>query len=201
MPRHLFFQEARFPMFAFNPRTLLYPVVAALLALGTLGQPMPARAAGDQQKTPQALQQEAQQISGQLGEIARKAIAGDKNLQAEGQHYSEHLIKAMETIGYDPKADGKKMAAIQKELSGGNLSQEDRTAKIKEFQGLRMRMMQAQMAVMQDKELLKERQKLNQDTMAAMKKLDPNTEKLMQRLNTIGKELRRMAQAAQSQHP
>jgi len=64
-----------------------------------------------------------------------------------------------------------------------------------------MRMMQAQMAVMQDKELLKERQKLNQDTMAAMKKLDPNTEKLMQRLNTIGKELRRMAQAAQSQHP
>jgi hypothetical protein len=187
-------------MHAFKPRTLLYPVFAAMVALGVLGQPTQARAADVHGKSPQALQQEARQIGAQLSAIARKTIAGNKKLQAEGQHYSEHMIKAMQTIGYTPKADGKKMAAIQKALNSGNLSQDERKAKIKEFQGLRMRMVQAQMGVMQDKSLRKERLKLNQDTMLAMKKQDPRAEKLMKRLNEIGKQLRRMARAAQTSH-
>lgn len=187
-------------MHAFKSRTLIYSMFMALAALGVMGQPTHARAAGAEQKSPQALQQEARQISSQLGKIARKTISSDPDLQAEGKHFSEHMIKAMQTIGYSPKADGKKMAALQKALRSGNLSKEDRQAKIKEFQGLRMHMMKAQAAVMQNKSLRQERQKLSQDTMTAMKKQDPRTAKLLKRLNEIGRQLRSRSQASRTAH-
>lgn len=183
-------------MYAFTPRTLLYPAFALLIAVGAASQP----ALAQPPATPQSLQQEARKISMQLGQIERKAVAGDAKLQAEGKHFSEHMIKAMQMIGYTPKADGKKMAAIQKALSGGNLSKQERAAKIKEFQSLRARMMEAQRGVMQDKSLQKERRKLSQDTMLAMKKQDPRTDKLLKRLNEIGRKLSRMAQAARASH-
>lgn len=185
-------------MQGFRPRTLLHAACAALVVAAAAGYPAPVRAAGAQAQSPQALQEEAQKVSMQLGEIARKAIAGDKKLQAEGQAYSQHMIEAMKTIGYTPVADGKRMTELGKEINSGKLSQEERAAKIQEFQGLRIRMMQAQAAVMQDKALSKERMKLNQDTVAAMKKVDPNTEALMQRMKQISQQLQGMYRQSQA---
>jgi hypothetical protein len=66
------------------------------------------------------------------------------------------------------------------------------------LQSLRTRMMEAQRGVMQDQSLPKERRQLSQDTMLAMKKQDPRTDKLIKRLNDIDRQLGSMARAAQA---
>lgn len=193
-------------MRASSPRTLLYSVFAALFALGAVSQPAMAQAAQKPTKEQkqeiakfQQLQMENQKIRIQLGQIEQKAIAGDKKLQAERQQFSQHVVKAMQTIGYDPVGDSKKLAQIRQNVASGKLSQQERAAQIRKFQSIRIHLMQGQMAVIQqDKSLQQENRKLNEATIAAMKKQDPHTDALLKRLKQINEQLRRMVQAAQN---
>ena len=191
-------------MRASRSRTLLYPLFAALLALGAVSQP--ALAQPDQKATKaqkqvaaefQQLQLENQKIRMQLGEIEQKAIAGDKKLQAERQQFSQHLMKAMQMIGYDPEGDSKQLDQIRQNIASGKLSQEERAAQIQKFQAIRARLMQGQMAVMQDKTLQEQNRKLSEATLAAMKKQDPRTDALLKRLKQINQQMRRLIEAAQ----
>jgi hypothetical protein len=192
-------------MRASRSRTLLYPVFAALLAFGAVSQQ--ALAQPDQKPTKeqeqaaakfQQLQIEDQKVRIQLGQIEQKAIAGDKKLQTERQQFSQHLMQAMQTIGYDPEGDSKQLDQIKQSIDSGKLSQQERAAQIQKFQAIRARLMQGQMTVMQeDKTLQEENRKLNETTIAAMKKQDPHTDALLKRLKEINQQLQRMYEAAQ----
>jgi hypothetical protein len=186
-------------------RTLLYPVFAALLALVAVSQP--ALAQTDQKPTKaqeqaaakfQQLQIEDQKVRMQLGQIEQKAIAGDKKLQAQRQQFEQHLMQAMQTIGYDPEGDSKQLDQIKQDIDSGKLSDEEKSAEIQKFQSIRAHLMQGQMAVMQeDKSLQEENHKLSEATIAAMKKQDPHTDALLKRLKQINQELQRLYEAAQ----
>lgn len=189
----------------FNYRTLSYSLVAALLiAIGAISQPALAQSAqpaskADQQTAAkvQQLRAEAQKIGTQLNEIERKAITNDKSLQAERERFANHLMKAMQTIGYHPKADTKKLAEIKKKVLSGKLSNQERETEIRKFQAIRANLFKGQMAAMQDKGLRQERKKLGEDTMVAMKKQDPHTEALLKRFGQVNQELRRIILDAQ----
>ena len=189
----------------FNSRTLSYLFVAALvIAIGAVSQPALAQSAQPSAKAEnqaaakvQQLRAEAQKIGMQLNEIESKAIASDKALQAEREHFAKHLMKAMQTIGYHPKADTKQLAEIKKKVLSGKLSKQEREKQIRKFQAIRANLFKGQMAAMQDKGLRQERQKLGQDMMVAMKKQDPHTEALLKQFAQINKQLQRMFMDAQ----
>lgn len=193
-------------MQSFRPHTLLYPVFAVLLAIGAVSQPALARsdhkATTAQEQAPNKVQKlriERRDTIMRLGKIERKTIMGDKKLQAQRQRFSKHVIKAMKKIGYDPEGDNKKLVEIRKNIVSGKLSKEERTAQIRKFRSIRVRLIKGQMTVMrQDKGLQKENRKLNQATIAAMKKQDPHTDTLLKHLKQINQQLRRLYQAAQS---
>lgn len=188
-----------------NPRTLLCAVCAAVFALAT-----PAMAAQSGQKAEaaqQAAQAEVQKIQiemrklgMELASIERKAIATDTQLQAKRKQFSDHVVKAMKTLGYDPEGDTKKLAEIKKKVLSGKLKQDERVAEIKKFRSIRARLMQGQMAAMQDKGLQKESQQLNKATMLAMKKQNPHTEDMIKRFNALGAKLRGMLHASGAAH-
>lgn len=189
----------------FNSRTLSYSLVAALLiAIGSVSQPVLAQSAQSAAKPDnqaaakvQQLRAEARKIGMQLNDIEHKAIANDKALQAERQRFSEHLIKAMQTIGYHPKADTKKLAAIKQKVLSGKLSKQERDTEIRKFQAIRANLFKGQMAAMQDKGLRQERKKLGDDTMLSMKKQDPHTGALLKRFGQINQQLRSIILDAQ----
>lgn len=177
-------------------RTLLYPLCAAILAMASpaVAQAAQTAAAAQQQASVEVhkLQAEAQKLAMQLGAIERKTIAGSKELQAKRRKFSEHMIKVMKTLGYDPEGDSKRLAGIKQEVLSGKLKADERAAQIQEFRRIRSHLMQGQVAAMQDKGLMKEGKALNTATMQAMKKQDPQTETLIKRFNAISAKLRHM---------
>lgn len=177
-------------------RTLLYPLCAAILALSGPAMAQAAQTAAAPQQASAAevhkLQAEAQKLAMKLGAIEHKTIAGSKALQAQRQHFSEHMVKVMKTLGYDPEGDSKRLAGIKEKVLSGKLKVDEREAQIKQFRSIRQHLMQGQVAAMQDKALMKEGKALNTATMQAMKKQDPQTEKLIKRFNAISAKLRKL---------
>lgn len=189
-------------MQSLKPRTLIHSLFAAVLCVGAISAPalaqpnqMPMEKAGKAAPSPQKLQAEARSLSKRLGDIERKTIAGDAELQAQQQRFSEHLMAFMQKKGYTPEADRKQLISIRGKLLGGQLKKDERTAQMKQFQTIRARLQKAQTEAMKDKALRQEGQKIRQATMVAMKKHDPQTEALMQRLGKIRQELMSLYQA------
>ena len=184
-------------------RSLLYPLCAAIFALATPAMAQPAGKPAAAQPSAAAvhkLQAQAQAIGMQLGAIERKAIAGSTKLQAQRKKFSEHMVKVMKTLGYDPEGDSKRLAEIKGKVLSGKLKADEREAQIREFRRIRMHLMQGQMAAMQDKGLMRESKQLNAATMLAMKKQDPHTEDLIKQFDAIRAKLRSMSQSSTAQH-
>ena len=186
-----------------NPRTLLCAACAAVFALATPAMAQPGQKAAAAQQATQAkvqqIQTEMQKLGMQLAAIERKAIATDTHLQAKRDHFSAHMVKVMKTLGYDPEGDSKQLAEIKHKVLGGKLKQDERVAQIKKFRSIRAHLMQGQMAAMQDKSLLKESQQLNEATMVAMKKQDPQAEAMMKRFDALGTKLRSLLRSSRAQ--
>lgn len=186
-----------------TPRTLIHTALAVVISVGVMSAPAlaqsdkPAASMGKgADSSPVGLQIEARKISMQLNKIEKEAIASNKNLQKRRQQFADHVTQAMEKDGYNPKDDTKQLVALRETITSGKLSKDDRAKKIQEFQTIRARLAKHERKVLQSKALREESRKLGQATMMAMKKQDPKTDHLLQRLTEINQKLQAMRQAA-----
>lgn len=186
-----------------NSRTLIHAALVALISLGAVSTPAlagpadkPAANAEAKDSSPMGLQIEARRIATELNKIEKKTIASNKSLQAKRKQFAEHVTQAMEKTGYNPKDDTKQLVALRDSIMGGKLSKDERAKKIQEFQTIRARLATHERKALQSKALREESRKLGQAMMMAMKKQDPKTDKLLQRLSEINQKLQAMRQAA-----
>lgn len=149
------------------------------------------------QQDPQAAQQRMQarqrlqEIQRQLGDLQQQAMKENPELKKRANKLDDRLLDKMESLGYENvREDIARLEETIKQLEEGSLAeQEDAQARLKKDRELQMKLQQAQREAMQDEEFMqswgKDRRKLEQDLISAMKELDSQTNKLLEELQQL----------------
>lgn len=181
---------------------------AAVITMVGMVLGLPARAAtsstgasassSTEQKT-EHLRSDMLKLRQKLTQIQREVIAKDKKLQHRQVAFSELLLKKMEKPNYHAK---KEIAAIKQlalKLRDKTIAAAKRNTLEKEFRQKIQRFQEAQHTALATPELRKASHALLGAILAAMKKLDPNTDKLIAKLEQDQQEL--MKTEKTSAHP
>lgn len=174
----------------------------ALAAGPVAGQPAPGGGPGksgpaqggkgmgsQQQKELQDAQKKVRDLSQQIGDIQKKAMEANPELQKQREDLRSLLKEKMEAKGHTPDQNIDRMKEIRKQLSESkDLPKSERQKLMQEFQNTARTFRQAQKEAMQDPEVQKARQAFQDDLMAAMKKEDPKVEQLIQDLRQARQE-------------
>ncbi len=186
-------------------------VLATAMALGApltqAQQPAPPGAAGPQggagrQAGPKEqefmqIRAELQQLQQQLGQIQEQVLENNPELQRQQEDLRNQVMETMKEQGAKPEQDINKLKTLQAELQNEELPEEKRQEKIQEFRETNMSLQQAQHQAMQDEDLQKVQQSLNDDMLTAMVDANPETEKLLSQLQQARQKLMQIQQEIQ----
>lgn len=142
------------------------------------------------------LQQRVRKLQKQIREIQQKTLENNPELGDQRDEFRDLVESKMSEEGVDAEADRKRMKEIREKMRGGDVSKEERQKLQEEMQTKRRAMMQARRSAMQDKEVQKKREQLRSDLQSAMKKEDPEAEKLIEEYKQSTKKLREQARSA-----
>lgn len=185
----------------------LASTLALMFALGTAQaqtgggqaqspQQAPQGAPGMQQN-PQAAEQHMQaqqrieEIHKKLGKLQQQVMKENPKLKERANKLDDRLLDQMESIGYkNVREDIARLEETIKKLEDGTLEeQKDAEARLQKDRKLQMKLQQAQQEAMQDKEFMQswgeDRQKLEQDLIAAMKEKNSKAEDLLAELQQL----------------
>lgn len=124
-------------------------------------------------------------IQRDLTSIRQQTLQANPELMAQSKQLEEKFQQKAEEVGYEPDKFITKAKEIQKQVQDKSLSTEERSELIKEFTDAKQELAEQRKAIIADKELMAMQDKLQQDTIMAMKAYDPNTEKLVEELNQL----------------
>jgi len=145
-------------------------------------------AATDQQ--PQQLMQEYRQKAAKLQQIHEETIKSNPDLAAEQEKFEKQVRSAVQNQGYDVDKGQQRVQEMAAKMQSGDLSDSERQALQKDFQAERQQMVQARDAALQKPEIQSAGEKLQSDTLTAMKKQDSQTTKLLDDMESLRGKLR-----------
>jgi hypothetical protein len=131
------------------------------------------------------LQQQYVQVRGQLSQIEAKAVKTDPGLVKKREAFRQQLIGVMKKNGDDPQPMIASLKSLGQQLQDTKLPASKRKEALAKAQQTQMALLAAERKAMQDPKLQASRKDLNDSTLAAMRKIDPNTDKLMGQLRSI----------------
>jgi hypothetical protein len=131
------------------------------------------------------LQQQYVQVRGQLSQIEAKAVKTDPGLVKKREAFRQQLIGVMKKNGDDPQPMIASLKSLGQQLQDTKLPASKRKEALAKAQQTQMALLAAERKAMQDPKLQASRKDLNDSTLAAMRKIDPNTDKLMGELRSI----------------
>jgi cysteinyl-tRNA synthetase len=155
-------------------------------------------ASADQQQA-QKLMQEYRQKATKLQEIHEETIQSNPELKQQQKEFEKGVRSAVDDQGYDVEKGQERVKEMAQKLQSGDLSDSERKALMKDFQAERRQMTQARDAALQKPEIKSAGEKLQQDTLAAMKKQDGQTDKLLKEMDKLRGELRSQMPAGAQQ--
>jgi hypothetical protein len=155
-------------------------------ALAQMGQPR-----GAQQ--PDALEQEFLQLQQRLAQAQQKAIENNPGLQDKAGEMEDLVTEKMRAAGYDPGGIMETLLVAQGKLQDERLTEAERRAVLesREVREAQQQLQQAQEAVMKDPEVIAAQKTLEDEMMAAMRKEEPETDRIIERLEAIQREAQR----------
>lgn len=159
-----------------------FVVAAAGLLLGATGTAN-AQPNQEQMKSILQIRQHLNQVEQQLSKIQHEAMSGNAALQKKQNAFESLLMSTMRDKGYKPQEDMKRLNALREKLRSGGLKPKERSGLIAEFQQKSMRLRKAQAEAFADAKVKKAQQDLQDAVVAAMKKKDPNTSKLLKQMD------------------
>jgi len=180
--------RTRGPVAAMLAAALALPVAAGAQEAA----PQAAPQAGQQKQKMQKIVQEYRQAAQKLQQIRQETIAENPELEEQREAFETQVQDAMSETGYDVEAGRTKMEKLGKRFQNEELSKEERQKLASEFQAERQKMQQAQQKVLQQEDIRKAGEKLQEDTLTAMKEQDPQTEELLQRMEKLRQQLQAM---------
>ncbi len=136
---------------------------------------------GDQQAFEEA-RQTVMQLGQELTEIEEAAVEANPELQRKREELQDLLMETMAEQGAEPRARIDRLEELQPRLSGAGADGEEREALMREFRQEQEALMQAQNEALNVPEVREAQQELQEQTFAAMKEIDPETEELVERL-------------------
>lgn len=170
-------------------------VVALLMSAPAFSQEAPADAAQPSIK-PQAGQQgqssprqQIRAIQNKLTQIEQAALEANPELKEKRKELESMVQENMEEEGHNPEKDVERLKEIQKKAQSGDMDEEERKALSKEFQEKRQSLAGAQQKAMQDEEIQKAQEELNEQTLEAMKEEDPETEELISKMRQLSAQM------------
>jgi cellobiose-specific phosphotransferase system component IIA len=181
---------------------------AAALVIAGLVFGLPARAAEAQAKTPTATQQSRQQqfekvrqqmlqAQKKLTDIQRATLKANPDLQHKQEAFSDMLLKEMDKQGHHSKKEVAELKAMAIKLRDKNTPDAERQTLATTFRKKVEAFQAAQRKALESPTMQKARKDLGEAIFTAMKKHDPNTEKLVAQIKQNQADLMRIQQAAQ----
>lgn len=171
--------------------------IAAVCALG-----VPAQAA-DTQSAPQSsaadkqtmqMEQRFMQLRAELAQTQQTALKQHPELVKEETHFRELLMSTMKREGTDPKPQIETLNKLSKEIQDKKTDNAKRETLIGKARAIQAMLIRAETKAMQDHKVAAARKKLSEDTVSAMRKVNPKTDSMIAELNAIGKRLSSMQQ-------
>ncbi|MES1926312.1 hypothetical protein [Salinisphaera sp. T31B1] len=172
--------------------TSILALAIAALTFGTMTGVASAQGSGataDQQQAQQLMQQYRQKAA-KLQQIHQETIQANPKLAAEQEKFEKQVRSAVEKQGYDVDKGQQRVQEMAQKLQSGDLSDSERQALMKDFQAERQQMVQARDAALQKPEIKSAGEKLQEDTLAAMKKQDSQTSQLLDEMDSLRNQLR-----------
>lgn len=135
----------------------------------------------------EALEREFMQIQQRLVEAEQRAFANNPGLEQQADAIEELVRSKMRAAGYDPDRIAGILRETQEQLQDPNLSDAQRQAILQapEVVDVQEQMQSAQQAVMGDGEVMQKQQALEADILASMRREEPETDRLLQRMEQI----------------
>lgn len=165
--------------------------VLAIAALSFTGMAVAADSSG--QGNSQQLMKTYRSDAKQLKQIHDKAVQNNPQLAKEQQQFQNQVKSAIKDQGYDINDGQQRMQSMAKKLQSGDLSDKQRKQVMQKFQAERQKMVKARNAALQKPEVQKAGQKLENDTIAAMKKQNPKTPQLISEMKNVRGKLQQSA--------
>lgn len=168
-----------------------------LVTLGAVVCGTGAYAAGDQEQFQAMMQaqQRLRQVERQLTKIQKEAVNAHPELQKKQDDFRSLLMTTMRSKGYTPEKDMKRLNELRKKLNDRSLNVDDRDKLIAEFQEKSSRLQKAQHDAFGEKKVKQAQQDLQAAVVAAMKKTDPNTTKLLKEMDDLKAKLDKLRSA------
>jgi chaperonin cofactor prefoldin len=165
----------------------------ALSAAPGVAQQMPA-SPFMQQEIPaeiEALLAEAQETQERLAGIHEQAMAGSEELRKKQDDLREMVDSAMRTVDPEFEANMDRMGELEQQAMAAQASQDGERlqALMTEAQSLAGRLQAAQAQAMDSPEVIREMEAFEEDLIAEMTRIDPETPGLLSRLEELAEEL------------
>ena len=192
---------------------LLRPALIALFSAATAfafnapaqqAQPAPGQGAPQSQQSGpmaqlQAKRQEIQQLNQQLVKIQEATMEANPELAKKRDNLMDLVDTKMQEAGHEPEAHRDELEALQQKLSSDDLSEEERQSVTQQLRQKQRSLQQAQSQIMQEEEVSKQRESLNEALVDAMKEQNPKAEQLIADLQQAQQEYQSILQQAMQQ--
>ena len=154
-------------------------------SMGTMGSK-------DAQKL-QKMQQEMQRLQKKLGDIRKQALKENEDLKKKEEDLKALVEKKMDENMEGKDVDKDRMDTIRNKIRDNkNMSQTKKQELIKEYQKNARVYQQAQKKTFQDSEVQKKREEFKEKLTAAMNEVNPEADKILDKLENINKKMRMM---------
>lgn len=169
----------------------------AIAALSVTGTAVAANDSGQNQS--QQLMKSYRQDAQQLKQIHDKAVKKNPQLAKEQKQFQSKVKSAIKKQGYDVQKGQKRMQSMAKKLQSDDVSDDKRKQVMQKFQNERQKMVKARDAALSKPDVKKSGEKLQNDTISAMKKQNPKTKKLISDMKSKRDKLQQSSQSQAGQ--
>ncbi|EPT9249672.1 hypothetical protein ACVTNF_001839 [Photobacterium damselae] len=134
------------------------------------------------------VQQAAQrvgQIQQELATIRNKTLKANPKLVKDIKTYETAFDNKAKALGYHPDQELKRLREIQTKARDQKTTDAQRKDLAKEFASIQKKLIKQRQTIMSDPAISKMEQQLEKNTITAMKKQDPKTDKLLKELDSL----------------
>lgn len=143
----------------------------------------------------QKTRSEMMQTRSQLNKIQQAAFKAHPELQKQQKSFGDLLTRTMKKNGYDAKKEIAKLKSLRTSLQDKKTPQTKKRELAQQFQAKVIKLNKARSKALKDKKVSKAQHSLQKAVLTAMRKQDPNTDKLIAMLQSKQQKLLKIRQS------
>ncbi|HIF9179986.1 TPA: hypothetical protein ACX6QL_003934 [Photobacterium damselae] len=162
--------------------------IALACAFSVSAAPAATNSAPEKPQISAQVQQAAQrvgQIQQELATIRNKTLKANPKLVKDIKAYETAFDNKAKALGYHPDQELKRLREIQTKARDQKTTDAQRKDLAKEFASIQQKLIKQRQTIMSDPAISKMEQQLEKNTITAMKKQDPKTDKLLKELDSL----------------